>query len=550
MAYIVPDAVVELFSDISLDSGYENTLYFADTSSKDTYFTNLYVTKGLGRFTDLSYNREQRGYVRIGMTRATAINATYMRFKNTSFENKWFYAFVKNAEYINNGVTEITFELDVMMTWMGTFNLSQCFIERQHTLHDGIGNNIAEEGLPTGDYIVENIIPMEKYNEVGETPTRIVIVYTPVDTSTGQMMSGIYSGCRIKVCLDSSEANTFIQGMIDNNASDNIVGVYMIPTKYATSATTSSPITFHKDIEKPYTDIDGYVPKNKKLFCYPYKFLEIDSGRGSKQEYMYEYFNTLPDQTSTGNCRFDFFVTVGADCEVICTPENYNVVDTTGEEGLFNWQERIGASNYPECSFSIDSYRAYRAQVKASLEYNVDKGMFGGALKGVGAGAMAGAVGGGLLGGAIAGPVGIALGGALGGLTGMAGGILGPVTEALLAENVKKREPTFSRGYQCTNTMFSLHTLKFMAYPKSITKNYAMMLDDYFTMFGYAIKQVGVPNMNARPYFTYVKTVGCTAHGNMPSDHARQIEQIFDKGVRFWKSVDNIGNYNLNNAPV
>ena len=76
------------------------------------------------------------------------------------------------------------------------------------------------------------------------------------------------------------------------------------------------------------------------------------------------------------------------------------------------------------------------------------------------------------------------------------------------------------------------------------------MIDDYFTMFGYAVRQIGVPNMNARPYFTYVKTVGCTVHGNMPSDHAKQIEQIFDKGVRFWKSVDNIGNYNLNNAPV
>ena len=85
---------------------------------------------------------------------------------------------------------------------------------------------------------------------------------------------------------------------------------------------------------------------------------------------------------------------------------------------------------------------------------------------------------------------------------------------------------------------------------KCITKNYAMMIDDYFTMFGYAIKQVGTPNMNARPYFTYVKTIGCTVHGNLPSDDGAEIESIFDRGVRFWKNHSNIGNYSLNNAPT
>ena len=76
------------------------------------------------------------------------------------------------------------------------------------------------------------------------------------------------------------------------------------------------------------------------------------------------------------------------------------------------------------------------------------------------------------------------------------------------------------------------------------------MIDNYFDMYGYAIKQHGVPNMNARPNWTYVKTVGCVVHGSIPADDARAIEEMFDSGVRFWKNHTNIGKYNLANSPA
>lgn len=82
-----------------------------------------------------------------------------------------------------------------------------------------------------------------------------------------------------------------------------------------------------------------------------------------------------------------------------------------------------------------------------------------------------------------------------------------------------------------------------------ITKNYASMIDDYFTMYGYAVRNTLTPNMNARPNFTYVKTKGCIVHCNCPAEDARAIEEMFDNGIRFWKNHNNIGNYNLNNSP-
>ena len=57
--------------------------------------------------------------------------------------------------------------------------------------------------------------------------------------------------------------------------------------------------------------------------------------------------------------------------------------------------------------------------------------------------------------------------------------------------------------------------------------------------------------MNARPYWTYVKTVGCSVSGNIPADDASTIEKIFNAGIRFWKAHTNIGKYSLlNNAPA
>ena len=93
-----------------------------------------------------------------------------------------------------------------------------------------------------------------------------------------------------------------------------------------------------------------------------------------------------------------------------------------------------------------------------------------------------------------------------------------------------------------------MRTKNFYFTKMCITKNYAMMIDNFFDMFGYAIRQHNVPNMNARPNWTYVKTVGCSVSGNLPADDGAAIEKIFDKGVRFWKNHNNIGNYSLNNA--
>ena len=83
----------------------------------------------------------------------------------------------------------------------------------------------------------------------------------------------------------------------------------------------------------------------------------------------------------------------------------------------------------------------------------------------------------------------------------------------------------------------------------SITAEYAKIIDDYFTRFGYGIKRLKVPNRSSRPHWNYVKTAGCTISANVPADDERKICGIYDKGITFWKNGSEVGNYALNNSP-
>ena len=115
MGYIAPNSIIQFFGDLGLSPNYENSLYFATEAAKDAYFDN--VTR-VAQATQVTYTRGERGYVRVEIPISTMYRTGYMRFKNTSFENKWIYAFVTSVEYINNNVTQVKFEIDVLMTCM------------------------------------------------------------------------------------------------------------------------------------------------------------------------------------------------------------------------------------------------------------------------------------------------------------------------------------------------------------------------------------------------------------------------------------------------
>lgn len=543
MAYIAPNSTIEIFGDVSLSPGQEDTLYFASTAAKDSYFSGL--TK-LGTFTNQSYTRRDRGFIRVEATMAQLYTACYMRYKNTSFENKWFYAFILSVNYINNITVEIEFEIDVMMTWMGTFELGECFVERQHTIHDGIGDNIADEGIPCGDYVYEFVEPSgwmsSPLNYIGYAYV-LASTYDPnavVQISNGAEYGGIYSGVKYFYTQDYNELDGWLSDLTAGGQSEGIVGIAMVPQMFITEA-DDPPVERQSTFQKPYHDLDGYVPKNNKMFCYPYKSIQVTNLEGNFAEFRYEFF-------SGNRAQFNLIGVTGLQTEVACTPLNYKNVQE-------NITEKISMKDFPMCAYSIDSFTAYWAQNKSSIAADVISSV-----------------------GSIAG--GLAMSGASNAMmsANASASMQGVTSQYIQAKNFNQgvgaansilgqlgtmldyaRKPPQAGGAQGTNALIGRKSepqqvekqrKDFYFMGKTITDNYAIMIDNYFTMFGYKVNQVLVPNMNARPHFTYVKTIDCVVHGAIPADDCAVIESLFNRGTRFWKNVSEIGNYELNNAPV
>ena len=542
MAYIAPNSTIEIFGDVSLAPNQEDTLYFASTSAKDSYFSGL--TK-LATFNAQSYTRKERGFIRVEATMTQLYTACDMRFKNTSFENKWFYAFVLSVNYVNNVTVEVEFEIDVMMTWMGAFQLAQCFIERQHQTVDYPGSNLVDEGLDTGEYITEAVIKTG-FTGVSQSDDPLdqdmlrhcaICIASTTDSAgahvEGGVYAGIYSGCHYHYFDTVVDANNYISQLTTAGKADAIVTVSLVPKNYVPVLNDSTMHTWGSHSEnKPYTSINGWTGfKNKKLLTYPYKSLLVTNMEGEFSEYRYEFFD---GNTFGFKCNGVSTINV----EFIITPINYK----TQQEDI---TDNMIMSKFPVVSWNVDTFKAWYAQNKTSLWVSMvnqaSTGMMNAAMGAVKlAPTMA-------TGGATIGELGALSG--TGNFMAAKGNFDNITSQLAQIKDYKRQPPTFG-GQIGYDIMVSLGTKDFYYIEKSITREYAKMIDDYFTMFGYAIKEVDTPNMNARPYFTYVKTSGCVVHGNIPADDCRIIETMFDRGVRFWKNHNQIGNYNLNNAPV
>lgn len=574
MAYIAPNSTAEFFKATGLSPTYENSLYFASDTAKNNYFSSLssFTTNAL------TYQRENSNVIRVETNIYNLYNADYMRFINSSFENMWFYAFILEVNYINNVTTEVIYQIDPLMTWMGIFTLSECYVERQHTLHDYIGSNIADEGISLGAYVEEGYETSENY---GAGNCDIVLQYSDPNEAKGNMRGGVYDPTwRTRSNLPSEIASA-INGLVESNLSDNIVNVFMIPKQFSGDSVYFQSLS----VSKPYSTISGYTPRNNKLFCYPYKYLEVDNSEGSTKQYKYEYFNSLPDVQSTGACNFEVSGNCLNSANLALTAKNYN-----GHSGT-NYSDCLTMTDFPLCAWSTDVYQAYLAQKNAFYTHDLAQGVVQTALGGAG-GALSNAIGGynqstansnnqwlarqakkpsdtalygnaGLIAGSAAGigatigtavapGLGTAIGAGVGALVGLAGSVgmsaLSSVTENMLDNHIQPEAGSRIHGTPASDTIYYVNK-KYTFHKMCITKNYAMMIDEFFTMYGYKIRQVKVPNMNARPHFTYVKTIGCNVSGALPANDRATIEGIFDNGVRFWHNLAEMGNYDLDNRP-
>lgn len=517
---------------VPLENDYKHTLYFASKSAQENYFTS----KMKKNITECAYQRKDN-VIRYPACMDEIITCNYVMYKNNAHSSKWYYAFITNMEYQNDNMTLITIETDVIQTWLFDYSFKTSFIEREHVLVDNVGNHTVPEGLDTGEYYVREKIMCD------DLQSKSLVMACTLDINSyegqagdwnltkefapayGDVYDGLYSGLKYFVITPNKVAEV-MKYIAYEGQEESVVALFYAPTdmlsiggegKFAKTINgkDNAKIIEWQCCVKPST-IGDYEPRNKKLLCAPYNYLLVDNGGGTAVEYFYEKF-------SEDNIKFRIYSALTIGMSVRAIPLNYNGI-------IYNDSEGINLSKYATCSWNSDPFTNWLTQSAVNVGLTS-------------AGAIAGTIGA------------LALAPETGGasLVG-AGAIIGGVTavghSVASAHERLSVPPQIHGNTNGGDVLTARNGVTFTAYKMSIRKEYAKIIDSFFDMYGYKVNRVGVPYELHRENYWYTKTIEANIIGEIPIKDLQIIKQCYNNGITFWKSPDNIKNYEVTNKCV
>ena len=559
MTYIQPDSIIDLYSGIPLDPDYNDTVYFATASAQTIYFGE--TDHLVQRLTEVSYVRRSKNTIRFTPNNwSNIIHCNYLRFSNTRFENKWFYAFITKCEYINNSTCEITFSIDVMQTWFfgenGQTGIKKSFVIRQHDQYDGIGNNIEPEPIELSEYVSSGVCPKLGANSVGFV---VAIVDTNQQT-TGGITGGVYSGATLYYYNSPQDINDKINQYLQHP--DSVLAVYTVP---ALGSDNGTDITNYQGVQSnivlsgsgvaPDQPLDrGYKPRNNKCYTYPYTFLRVFNYEGNYADFRFEFFKDKP--------HFTVVSCIAQPVKSVLMPVDYKQYNSDGTPYA---TEGVSISSYPVCSWNSDTYATWVAQNSVPMN-NLTKAQEDkittrniatrqGQLLDIGSGLVGGALS--LLANMpIAG-----LGKALGGVENALSSEISNKAHNKISNidfNTSMQNAKYSASVQADtihgtigsgNTALALGRPGFYAVRMYQPITALRRIDSYFDMYGYAVNKLDSVNLKARPHWTYCRVSDIQLSNlTMPSDELSQIKAIFENGIRFWVKMNDVGDFNLDNS--
>lgn len=533
--------------NVPILSDYKNQLTFSSVTNQQNYFISKANFAMLEN--DFTYIRKDDKIV-VEQPIDSLFNCNYLMYRNNGFTNKYFYAFITDLKYVSENSTAIYFKTDSFQTWYFDYTLKPSFVEREHVSDDTIGANLISENVQLGEYISN-----KKYQWLNDSFSSlytnsnfsIVLGATSLPDGTipgdspGTQTDGIYAGIRF-YCFKNQYTgdvsdNTGIEGLnflIKNYASagksDAIKYIFMVPKfvtngaenrtdhLYAGSNTTinyyiNHGTTNNKTLDISNNEIDNYTPINKKLLTYPYNYLLCSNNSGTEVIYKYEDFyikdNDNNKQIVTPSFIIQSCMTPSGSIRMI--PFNYKGIDANDLEG-------INLGKFPICSWDSDVYTNYLTQQAVNIPLSVISSLIS-----AGAGVMAGNA------------IGVASG-----IVGVANTIGEVYKESLIP-------PQCEGNINCGDVITASGNNDFHFQCMSIKNQFAKIIDNYFSMFGYKCNLVKVPNINNRQNWNYVKTMDCNLSGNLPQSDAEVIKNIFNNGVTLWHNPSTFGDYAQSN---
>lgn len=523
---VPPQTELRLYSGVPWDNSYQHVRLYNSVADLLSHLEQWRVYPAT-QLDELSPIRVGSYEVKVPFNEMTAMNINYLAFRNLPYSSEWTFCFVTDVLYKSPYTTQMKFELDIFQNNFYKCAVKPCFIEYQHIRRadDVIGGNLLPVNIETGEPVVAD------YSAYQLNEWHICVYATEGTTGKdfeGAVVNNVYRGASLghMAINDNGEswANELIKAYNDAGKVDAILALFMCP-QLCINAIAEGNNEDDKIVSITDNFFEGYKPKNKKLYSYPWCYVMADNNEGQTAIYRFE----LSDR-SDKSIDFHIMGCINTLPQTIMFPSNY-------KGNLLNYTDGMVNSSFPICAWSSDTFRAWIAQNKSTL----------------GLSAMSGAMN--ILSGYTSGVASIASAPFTGGLSlmnlsganqQMASGIQD--TLGLIAEiSDKSRQPATAHGKVLSeniNAAFNITGISF--YTMTCKREFAELADSFFETYGYPINKITEPLLNSRSSWNYVKTQNCGFSGAIEMSQLSALRNIFNKGVTLWHT-DDIGNYSLSN---
>lgn len=559
MLMIAPNTdLILLKSPIELDQN--NQLTFSNATAQYNYFN------GLPKLVEDNFTYQRKdGKIRFPANADDLQTYNYCMYRNTSYSDKWFYAFITNVEYLNDNTSLISIKTDVWQTWQFQLNWKQSYVNREHVNDDSIGAHTLDEGLPTGEPINNASLRWSIASNQNDEQ-RVVLQVTqlpeksdgnPIDVPAGtnsRVYNGIGQGCYFVVCNSYDNMAKLTRWYDAAGQKDSVVAAFLVPYLMVQNAiynnynikskeyTASVRIGFLPASYTPHyfnvpaiyysSTLDGYTPKNNKLYCYPYSYLTVSNSAGSDIVLKYEDFE------NPTHPAFECRGTIGQGCNIRLYPNTYKRTGT--ESAAYDYG--INCSKLPILSWQSDYYLNWQAQNGANYATQSQARIVNSSI--------------GIL--SALNSYGNTKPSNSGSLTSQALNVGSSITSAISTVSDVMQEkheaelvPAQAMGNtNCADLTYAMGRCGFVFQRMSCRSEYAKVLDNFFSMFGYKINRMKIPNITGRQNWNYVKTVGCNIIANIPQQDLQEIKDMFDNGVTLWHNAATFQDYSQSNNIV
>lgn len=540
----------------------ENQMYFANQTAQNNYFQSV-IWKSLPSQT---YQREN-AYFRVDDDYdAIVTNCNYLRYRNAITGNKWFYAYITEFEYKNPNTTFVHFKIDAYQTYMFDITWKDCYIEREHVKDDSMGAHYLKEDFNIPRSIIKSSkinIPYS-YEDNGSIQLVPVLMLSQQPTTkdkystllNGEINNTIYWipdnvqnpswEYNIKSVMQSMSALiVYLSNNENAETIDSIVGSFSVP-RFALFGVDTVPlhsgeISLGQTIRTPmeltsvYTKANtqkaallidkpdfNFQPKNNKIYTSQFFSVSITNMQGIDAEYKTEFLDYTDALENWGlNYVLQAAVSPESCIYLYVDPD----VSSNGKYQNTGIPFAIPLDNFPVPAITGDYYNAWLSGHAATSRNTLAISMLSGVV------GMAATAGGN--------PAGMAL---MGGSVISIANTLSAVEDASNRADPLKIESTNTARYACGRA-------KYMLTYRYIGDEDAKAVDNYFTMFGYKVNELKVPEFGTRQYYNYYKMPVCNITGNIPQTALDEIRAKFQRGITLWNTPD-VGNYRNGNNPI